>query len=112
MAPMKRRIAATSRAGRRGAEQHVAVLGVGWDGGENLVERNGVENEVGECDADREAEIADPVDDEGFDGGGVGGWPLVPVADQQIGDQADAFPAEKQLKQIVGGDQHQHGEGE
>ena len=35
-------------------------------------------------DAEREAEIADPVDDEGLDGGGIGRRPIVPEADQQV----------------------------
>jgi hypothetical protein len=37
---------------------------------------------------------------------------LVPEADQQIGGHAHAFPAEEHLQQVVGGHQHQHGEGE
>ena len=63
-------------------------------------------------DAEREAEVADPVDDEGLDRRGVGRRLLVPEADQQIGGEADAFPAEEHLHQIVGRHQHQHGEGE
>ena len=63
-------------------------------------------------DAEREAEVADPVDDEGLDRGGVGLRLLVPEADQQIAREADALPAEEQLHQIVGRHQHQHGEGE
>ena len=58
------------------------------------------------------AEIADPVDDEGLDGRGVGRRLLVPEADQQVGRKADAFPAEEHLHQVVGRHQHQHGEGE
>ena len=37
---------------------------------------------------------------------------LVPEADQQVGHQADAFPAEEQLHEVVRRHQHQHGEGE
>ena len=37
---------------------------------------------------------------------------LVPEADQQIGREAHAFPAEEQLHEVVGRHQHQHGEGE
>ena len=62
--------------------------------------------------AEREAEIADAVDDEGLDRGGVGRGLFVPEADQQIGREADAFPAEEHLHEIVGRHQHQHGEGE
>ena len=49
-------------------------------------------------DAEREAEIADAVDDEGLDRGGVGLRLLVPEADQQVAREADAFPAEEQLR--------------
>jgi len=63
-------------------------------------------------DAEREAEVADAVDDEGLDGGGVGFGLVIPEADQEIAREPDAFPAEEQLHQIVGRDQHQHGEGE
>ena len=63
-------------------------------------------------DAEREAEVADAVDHEGLDGGGVGGRPLVPEADQQVGGEADAFPAEEHLHEVVRRHQHQHGEGE
>ncbi len=63
-------------------------------------------------DAEREAEIADAVDDEGLDRRGVGGGPVVPEADQQIGAEPDALPAEEQLHEIVRRHQHQHEEGE
>ena len=63
-------------------------------------------------DAEREAEIADAVDDEGLDRGRVGLRLVVPEADQQIAHQPDALPAEEQLHEVVGRHQHQHGEGE
>ncbi len=63
-------------------------------------------------DAEGKTEIADPVDDEGLDRSSVGRGPVTPKADQQIGHQADAFPAEEQLHEVVGGHQGQHGEGE
>ena len=65
-----------------------------------------------EEDAEREAEIADAVDDERLDRRGVGRGLLIPEADQQIGGEAHAFPAEEHLHEIVGRHQHQHGEGE
>ena len=37
---------------------------------------------------------------------------LVPEADQQIAREADAFPAEEHLHEVVRRHQHQHGEGE
>ena len=80
--------------------------------GENLIERNGVEHQIAQRDADREAKVADAVDDESFDGRGIGRRTLVPVANEQIGDEAHTFPAEEKLQQVVGRDQHEHGEGE
>ena len=59
-----------------------------------------------------EAEIADAVDDERLDRRGIGRRLVVPEADQQIGGEADAFPAEEHLDEVVGGHQHQHREGE
>ena len=82
------------------------------DGGENAVEGDGVEDEIGERDADREEQVADAVDDERLDRRRVGGRPVIPVVDEQIGDEADPFPAEEQLHQVVGRHQHQHREGE
>jgi hypothetical protein len=63
-------------------------------------------------DAQQEAEIADPVDDEGLHRRSVGRRLAVVEPDQQVGGDAHAFPAEEQLQQVVGGHQHQHGEGE
>ena len=80
--------------------------------GEHGVELDRIEHEVDRGDAEREAEVADPVDEERLDRGGAGRGPGVPEADQQVGDQADALPAEEQLEEVVGGDQHQHEEGE
>ena len=71
-----------------------------------------VEQQEDAEDAEREAEIADPVDHEGLDRRGVGRRPVVPEADQQIGAEPDPFPAEEQLHEIVGRHQHQHEEGE
>ena len=57
-------------------------------------------------------QVANAVDDERLDRGGIGGGTIIPVADQQVGAEADAFPAEEQLQQVVRRHQHQHGEGE
>ena len=82
--------------------------GIGKDGAE--IDR--AEQHEDAEDAEREAEVADAVDDEGLDCRGIGGGLLVPEADQKIGGETDAFPAEEHLHQIVGRHQHQHGEGE
>src|SRR5688500_15497263 len=56
------------------------------------------------------AKVADAVDDEGLVAGdGVVGI-LVPKADQKIGAEADALPADEQQQQVVGHDQHEHEE--
>ena len=78
----------------------------------DLVEGDGAEQDEDQEDAEREAEIADPVDDEGLDRGGVGGGLLVPEADEEVAGEADALPAEEHLDEVVGRHQHQHGEGE
>ena len=39
-------------------------------------------------------------------------WPVVPEADQEIGAEPDALPAEEELHEIVRRHQHQHEEGE
>ena len=95
-----------------GAEQVVAVVLVLADGGENAVEADGAEDHEQQGDAEREAEIADAVDDEGLHGGRTGGRAVVVVADQQVAREADAFPAEEQLQQVIRRHQHEHGEGE
>ena len=80
--------------------------------GENGVEIDRIENQKHRHDTEHEAEVADPVHQEGLDRRRAGRRPLVPEADQQIGAQPDAFPAEEHLQEIVGAHQHQHGEGE
>ena len=80
--------------------------------GEDRVEVDRGEEIEDAKNAEREAEVADAVDDEGLDRGGVRRGPVIPEADQQIGREADALPAEKHLQKIVGRHQHQHGEGE
>ena len=79
---------------------------------EDSVEIDGAGHREQREDAERKAEVADAVDDEGLDRGSVGLGLLVPEADQQIAGEPHAFPAEKHLHQIVGGHQHQHREGE
>ena len=79
---------------------------------EDRRDRDGAEHQEGGEDAEREAEIADPVDDEGLERRGVGRGLVVPEADQQVGSEADALPAEEHLDEIVRRHQHQHREGE
>ena len=67
---------------------------------ENRVEGDRTRQHEDEEDAEREAEVADAVDDEGLDGGGAGRRLFVPEADQQVGGEADAFPAEEHLHEL------------
>ena len=90
----------------------IEVAAIFAGGGEDHVVLDGCRRRGSGGDAEHEAEIADPVDDEGLDRGGAGRGLGVPEADQEIGGDADALPAEEQLDQVVGGHQHQHGEGE
>ncbi len=94
------------------AEELEALAGHAGRGVEQLVEVDGVEHREQPEDAEREAEVADAVDDEGLDGRRVGLGLGVPEADQQVGEEADALPAEEHLHEVVGRHQHQHGEGE
>jgi hypothetical protein len=88
------------------------LAGERWRLRENGVEVDRAGHQEHREDAERKAEIADAIDDEGLDGGGVRLRLLVPETDEQIAHQPDALPAEKQLHEIVRRHQHQHGEGE
>ena len=63
-------------------------------------------------DAQQKAEVAHAIDQERLEIGEDGGGARVPEADQQVGHQANRFPAEEQLQEVVGHHQHQHREGE
>ena len=93
------------------AEELHGLAGLPGRASEDRVEVDRAEDHEGREDAKREAEIADAVDDEGLDRGSIGGWALVPEADQQVGGETDALPAEEELQQVVRRHQHQHREG-
>jgi hypothetical protein len=80
--------------------------------GEDRVERDRAGQQENGENAEREAEIADAVDEEGLDRRRVGFRFVEPEADEQVARETHALPAEEQLRQIIGGHQHQHGEGE
>ena len=79
---------------------------------ENFVELDRAVGEETRHDPEREAEIADAVRDEGFDGRIVGRAFLEPETDQQVGRDAHTFPAEEQLQEVVRGHQREHRESE
>jgi hypothetical protein len=85
---------------------------IGRGSSEDRFEIDRAEQHEHAANAENEAEVTDAVDDEGLHGGSRCGRLLEPEADQQIGRQTHAFPAEEHLQQVVGGHQHQHGEGE
>ena len=65
-----------------------------------------------EENAEDESGVADPVDDERFFAG-IGRRGLFePEADQKIGTEPDAFPADEHQDHVRGQDQDEHGEGE
>ena len=112
MAPMNSRMQSDGQRVRVPRQEMHGRAGDARRVGEDRVVVDRVEQQEDAEDAEREAEIADAVDDEGLDRRGVGRGPRVPEADQQIGGETDALPAEEQLDEIVRGHQHQHGEGE
>ena len=58
-----------------------------------VVERAGVVQHPG--DAEHEAEVADPIDQEGLEAGEDRGRPRVPEADQQVGHQRRPLPSRR-----------------
>ena len=78
----------------------------------DLGEADGPEGPVDGHDAEGETDVPDPIDHKRLDRRGVGGRLVVPKADQQIAGQPHALPAEKQLHEVGGRHQSQHGEGE
>ncbi len=62
--------------------------------------------------ADQEAEVADAIDDEGLVARRRVGQVAEPEADQQIGTEPDALPADEHQQQVVAEHQQQHREAE
>jgi hypothetical protein len=63
-------------------------------------------------DPDQEAEVPDPVHDEGLAPAEGVVAVAVPEADQQVGAEAHALPAQEQEHQVVGQHEHEHRERE
>ena len=63
-------------------------------------------------DTEQKTKVTHTVDQKGLEVGVDGGRSRVPETDQQIGHQADRFPTEEQLQEVIRHDQHQHAEGE
>ena len=67
-----------------------------------------IEQEHGE----QEAEVADAVDDEGLLAGVGGGVAGEVEADEQVGGEAHAFPADEHEQEVLGQHQREHEEDE
>jgi hypothetical protein len=63
--------------------------------GEYRIVLQRAEHHQHESDAEQETEISDPVHQKGFQIRINRGWPVIPETDQQVGNQADRFPAEE-----------------
>ncbi len=71
----------------------------------------GTEMGLDQGNPEQKAQITHPIHQECLEVGINGCGPGIPKADQQIGHQANRLPAKKQLDEIIGHHQHQHGEG-
>ena len=80
----------------------------GGGGARHLVKIEGAEPRKRQQHAEKEAEVADSVDDEGFLAGVGGGLLFEPEADQQVRAQADAFPPDEQHQEIRAQHEHEH----
>ena len=66
----------------------------GGRGGEHRIETDGSEGEVNCQDSKTESEIAHAINNKRLDRCRIGSRALIPKADQQIGNQTNALPAE------------------
>ena len=71
----------------------------------------GVEGPEQQKHAEDKAEVADPIDDEGFIAGARVGMILIPKTDQRVRTKTDAFPTDEQQEQAVAQHQGQHRRG-
>ena len=81
-------------------------------GREDVAEAEGAELGDEEEHGEQEAEVADAVDDEGFLAGVGGGVFLEVEADEQVGGETDALPADEEEEEVFGQDQDGHEEHE
>ena len=97
---------------RNGGEEAALHLRIRGDGAEHLVEAEGAE--VGDHQEHREqkAEVADAVKDERFLAGVRSRLTQVVKADQQVGGESHALPADEQEQEVLRQHQRQHEEHE
>src|SRR5882757_175614 len=77
-------------------------------GAEQRSEGEGPEGREHQHDGDRQAHVADAVDQEGLLRGRGGARLVLPEADQEVRGEADALPADVQQQVVVGEDEQQH----
>src|SRR3989338_5713288 len=63
-------------------------------------------------DPAKKSEVSQTVDHEGLDPGIRGRGLVIPETDEQIGTQADQFPGDEKLNEVIGQDNANHREGE
>ena len=85
-------------------------IGTGGDSGKHRLVLQGPKDHTHQQYAEQKAKITDSIDDKGLGGRRSRRVTFIPVPDQQIRTQPHRFPEHKQLKKIIGHDQHQHGE--
>ena len=99
---------AAVRTGRRHNERSVADVA----GHDARVDAEGVERAAGREEqgdhADEQADVADPVGEEGLEGGVGVGLVFPPVSDQHERADADELPAHDDLKDVVAEHHEQH----
>ena len=90
-------------------QHHVSLL---RNHGKDFFELNRAEHKEDGHNAQGKAEIADAVDDKGFNLRVIGRALVIPKANQEIGCEAHAFPAKEELHEVCRSNQRQHGKGE
>lgn len=86
--------------------------GGGGDGAAHFREGECAGDAPEDEDADHEAKVSDAVGKEGFFGGVCGGVFLVPMADEEVGAEADELPEDEGHDEVRGEDDACHGEHE
>ena len=95
-----------------GGEDAAVPSGIDADGVEDVGEVERAELADDEEHREQKAEVADAVDDEGFFAGVGGGVFLEVEADEQVGGETDALPADEHQKEAFGEHEDGHEEHE
>ena len=93
-------------------EEPDGCLGKIGDSGEDIVKANAVGQVKQPKNPQRKPEVTDPVHHERLDRRRIGRRFAIVETDQEVGGDANAFPAKEHLNEVVRCHQSQHGEGE